>query len=83
MGWAPSYPNIYRAALPGANLPNEDPVMCTADISSATMGQTNMSAAPDVSFLSFTSIVDTSYAALSKAGVGRTGKGSPIFALPH
>lgn len=73
----------YTATLPGVHFPNEKPVMCSADISSVIVGQPNMSPALDVSFLSFVSIVDASNAVLSKAGVGRMGKGSQMFALPH
>lgn len=63
------------------HLPNWEPAVCCADIFSATVSQTNMSLALDVSLSPSTSIVDVSSASLRKAGVGRKGAGSQMFVL--
>lgn len=67
--------------LPERHLPCCEPVVYSADISSVTVSQTNMSLALDVSLSSLLSIVDVSAASLRRAGVGRMGTGSQMFVL--
>lgn len=61
-----SRPNIHIISVPERHLPNWEPVVSSADISSVTTSQTDMSLALDVSLSSLTSIVDVSIASLRR-----------------
>lgn len=76
---SPNHSNTH--SCPARNT-NWKPAMFSADISSVTEGQINMSLAPDVSLSSSLSIVE-SHTSLRKAGVGSPGKGSQMFVLFH
>lgn len=61
-----NHPNIQRISLPERHLPNWEPLVCSADISSVTESQTYMSLAFDVSLSSLSSIVDVPIASLRR-----------------
>lgn len=76
-----SHMNHLSTSLPGRHLPYYKPVVYSADISTVTVSQTNMSLALDISLSSLLSIVDMSAASLWTAGVGRMGTGSQMLVL--